>query len=109
MLTCFGTFETSTSTLSTFYLALFVFSTGFLSTNSKEGWSYLALFGLSAPKSAYLKLFLILLVYKRPLDSYAYPDQSRGKRAKLTSILKSKKIKPHAIFWEKAQLVLTVV
>ena len=29
--------------------------------------------------------------YKRPLDSYAYPDQTRGKRAKLTSILTCKK------------------
>ena len=51
MLTCFGTFGTSTSALSTFYLALSAFGTGFLSTNSKERWSYLALFVTSAMRS----------------------------------------------------------
>ena len=50
MLTCFGTFGTSTSTFSTFYLALFAFGTGFLSTNSKERRSYLALSVTSATK-----------------------------------------------------------
>ena len=44
MLTCFGTLGTNTSTLSTFYLALFAFGTDFLSTNSKERWSDWALF-----------------------------------------------------------------
>ena len=48
--------------------------------------------------------------YKRPLDSYACPDQRRGKRAKSTNIytwiLFSK---AHAFFWEKAQSVPLVV
>ena len=43
---------------------------------------------------------------KRPLDSYASPDQSKGKRVKLTNIFKCKRdFKLHTIFWEKAQLV----
>ena len=44
MLTCFGTIGTSSSTLSTFNLALFAFSTDCLSTNSEEHWLDWALF-----------------------------------------------------------------
>ena len=42
------------------------------------------------------------------MDSYACPDQSRGKRAKLNNF-SCKKSQLHAIFWEMAQLVSTVV
>ena len=49
---------------------------------------------------------MIIFLNKRPLD--ACPDQSRGNMAKLTNI-NAKKNQTTAIFWEKAQLVPTVV
>ena len=45
----------------------------------------------------------------RPLDGCACHDQSKGKRAKLNIFTCKKIFKPRTIFWEKAQLVSTVV
>ena len=48
-------------------------------------------------------VFLVtsFIQYKRPLDSYACPDQSRGKMVKLTDIFKCKKFQTTCIFLGK--------